>query len=60
MTALGWVIAVSSVGEAAFWAWILGGEPDKAALYAACGFFIVVTCARLAVALDRRLARWQA
>jgi hypothetical protein len=56
MTALGWIIAVSIVGHAAFWAWAFGGAPDKAAVYAACVFFCIAASARLAIAIDRRLA----
>ena len=57
MTALGWLIAICIVGEAAFWGWIVGVAPDRAALCAAFAFFIVAATARLVLALDRRLAR---
>lgn len=60
MTACGWMIGVATVAEAAFWAWILGGEPDRWALCAACAFFIMAALAKLAIVIDRRLARWQA
>jgi hypothetical protein len=60
MTALGWFIGLATVGEAAFWAWIIGASPDRWAICAACAFFIVAALAKLAVVLDRRLAQWQA
>jgi hypothetical protein len=59
MTACGWFIGAATVGEATFWGWILGGAPDQWAICGACAFFIIAACAKLAVALDRGLARWQ-